>query len=91
MPEYLVRLPMQVSADSPSDAVQGMVEQLARHGLRCWQYRVDLLTQDGTVGDFVGVFDGDGRPADAMTHEAEPDDDASDEELLAYAERLDRE
>ena len=89
MLQYLVRLPMQLEGRHPRRGSPPHVEQLVRHGLRCWQYRVDVLADDGAIGGIVGVLDGDGRPTSAATNQAtEPDEDASDEELLAYADRL---
>jgi hypothetical protein len=39
--EYLVRLLFRIPAASPKEAVEGYLEQLMRHGLRNWSYRVE--------------------------------------------------
>lgn len=79
--KYIVRLLFQVPATSHSNAVERVIDQLARYGIMEWVYRSQRVS-DGTFEH----FNGDIEPVDfeelqkTVEEAQEPEGDTDDEE-----------
>lgn len=57
---YLVRYAFTVDAETPNDAVAGVVDLMVESGLINWAYRVD----NPDTGEIIGFYDGRGDEID---------------------------